>query len=80
MPIALAGGKKVRCQWPDEVNDGAAGPFVRSRLVAMGKWPTESISLSTFLLACLIFFVTALTLFLNTGEKIFISAAASIEI
>ena len=43
VPIGLAGGKKVRCQWLDEVNDGADGPFVRSRLVAMEKWPTESV-------------------------------------
>ena len=34
-PIALARGKKVRCQWLDEMKDGADGPFVRSKLVAM---------------------------------------------
>ena len=33
--IALARGKKVRCQWLDEMKEGAAGPFVRCRLVVM---------------------------------------------
>ena len=33
--IALARGKKVRCQWLDEMKEGADGPLVRSRLVAM---------------------------------------------
>ena len=33
--IILARGKKVRCQWLDEMKEGASGPFVRSRLVAM---------------------------------------------
>ena len=32
VPIAMARGKNVRCQWLDEMNDGANGPFVRSRL------------------------------------------------
>ena len=35
VPIASARGKKVRCQWLDEMKEGADGPFVRSRLVAM---------------------------------------------
>ena len=35
VPIALARGKKVRCQWLDEMKEGADGPFVRSRLVSM---------------------------------------------
>ena len=35
VPIALARGKKVRCQWLDEMKEGAGGPSVRSRLVAM---------------------------------------------
>ena len=35
VPIAMARGKKVRCQWLDEIKEGANGPFVRSRLVAM---------------------------------------------
>ena len=35
VPIALAGGKKVRCQWLDEMKEGADGPFVRSTFVAM---------------------------------------------
>ena len=35
VPIAMARGKKVRCQWLDEMKEGANGPFMRSRLVAM---------------------------------------------
>ena len=35
VPIAMARGKKVRCQWLDEMKEGANVPFVRSRLVAM---------------------------------------------
>ena len=35
VPIAMARGKKIRCQWLDEVKERANGPFVRSRLVAM---------------------------------------------
>ena len=35
VPIAMARGKNVRCQWLDEMKEGANGPFVRSRLVAM---------------------------------------------
>ena len=35
VPIAMARGKKVRCQWLNEIKEGANGPFVRSRLVAM---------------------------------------------
>ena len=35
VPIAMARGKKVRCQWLDEMTEGANGPFVRSRLVAL---------------------------------------------
>ena len=35
VPIAMARGKKVSCQWLDEMKKGATGPFVRSRLVAM---------------------------------------------
>ena len=35
VPIAMARGKKVRCQWLDEIKEGANGPLVRSRLVAM---------------------------------------------
>ena len=31
----MARGKKVRCQWLDEMKQGANGPVVRSRLVAM---------------------------------------------
>ena len=31
----MARGEKVRCQWLDEMKEGANGPFVRSRLVAM---------------------------------------------
>ena len=31
----MARGKKVGCQWLDEMKEGATGPFVRSRLVAM---------------------------------------------
>ena len=58
VPIALGRGKKVRCQWLDEMTEGADGPFVRSRLVAMEvahgirfdtfagtaplKWPRQS--------------------------------------
>ena len=35
VPIAMARGKKVGCRWLDETKEGATGPFVRSRLVAM---------------------------------------------
>ena len=35
VPIVMARGKKVRCQWVDEMKHGANGPFVRSRLVAI---------------------------------------------
>ena len=35
VPIAKALGKKVRCQWLDEMKEGVKGSFVRSRLVAM---------------------------------------------
>ena len=36
VPIASArGSKKVRCQWLDEMTEGADGPLVRSRLLAM---------------------------------------------
>ena len=35
VPIALARGKKVRCQRLGEMKEGADGPLVRSRLVAM---------------------------------------------
>ena len=35
VPIAQARGKKVRCQWLDEMKEGVNGSFVRSRLVAM---------------------------------------------
>ena len=35
LPIAMDRGEKVRCQWLDEMKEGANGPFVRSRLVAM---------------------------------------------
>ena len=35
VPNAMARVKKVRCQWLDEMKEGANGPFVRSRLVAM---------------------------------------------
>ena len=35
VPIAWARGKKVRCRWLDDMKEGADGPFVRSRLVAM---------------------------------------------
>ena len=35
VPIAMVRGKKVRCQWLNEVKEGANGAFVRSRLVAM---------------------------------------------
>ena len=35
VPIAMDRGKKVRCQWLDEMKEGANGPSVRSRLVAM---------------------------------------------
>ena len=35
VPIAMARGKKVRCQRLDEMNEGVRGPFVRSGLVAM---------------------------------------------
>ena len=42
-PIALVRGKKVRCQWPDEVKEGADGPLVRSRLVAMEVAPWNPI-------------------------------------
>ena len=41
VPIEMARGKKVRCQSLDEMKEGANGPFVRSRLVAMegsGPW------------------------------------------
>ena len=31
VPIARAQGEKVRCQWLDELKEGANGPFVRSR-------------------------------------------------
>ena len=31
----MARGKKVRCQWLDEMKEGVNRPFVRSRLVAM---------------------------------------------
>ena len=34
VPIAMARGKKVRCQWLDEMKEGANGPVVRSRLFA----------------------------------------------
>ena len=35
VPFAMARGKKVRCQWLDEMKEGPRGPFVRSRLVPM---------------------------------------------
>ena len=35
VPIAMARGKEVRCQWIDEMDEGGNGPVVRSRLVAM---------------------------------------------
>ena len=35
VPIAMARGKKVRCQWLDEMKEGAFAQFVRIRLVAM---------------------------------------------
>ena len=35
VPITKARGKKVRCQWLDEMKKGVKGSFVRSRLVAM---------------------------------------------
>ena len=35
VPIAMARGKKVRCQWLDVMKEGATGPFLCSRLVAM---------------------------------------------
>ena len=35
VPITKARGKKVRCQWLDEMKEGVKGSFVRSRLVAM---------------------------------------------
>ena len=35
VPIAMARGNKVICQWLDEVKEGVNGPFARSRLVAM---------------------------------------------
>ena len=35
VPIAMARGMKAGCQWLDEMKEGANGPFVRSRLVAM---------------------------------------------
>ena len=35
--IPLARGKKVRCQWLDEMKQGPDGPFVCSRLVAMKR-------------------------------------------
>ena len=35
VPIAMARGKEVGCQWLDGIKEGANGPFVRSRLVAM---------------------------------------------
>ena len=35
VPIEMARGKKVRCQWLEEMKEVANGPIVRSRLVAM---------------------------------------------
>ena len=35
VPRAMEQRKKVRCQWLDEMKEGATGPIVRSRLVAM---------------------------------------------
>ena len=35
VPISMARGKKVRCQWLDVMKEGVNGPFVRSRLLAM---------------------------------------------
>ena len=35
VPITKARGKKVRCQWLDEMKEVVKGSFVRSRLVAM---------------------------------------------
>ena len=35
VPITKARGKKVRCQWLDEMNEAVKGSFVRNRLVAM---------------------------------------------
>ena len=35
VPIAMARGNKVRCQWLDEMKEGADGPFLPSRLVTM---------------------------------------------
>ena len=46
VPIAMARGKKVRCQWLDEMKEGAYGPFVRTRLVAMEV--VHSVRLDTF--------------------------------
>ena len=38
VPIAKARGKKVRCQWLDEMKEGVKGSFVRNQLVAMELW------------------------------------------
>ena len=66
VPIAMARGKKVRCQWLDEMKEAANGPFVRSRLVAMEV--AHGVRFDTFagtaLLKCI---------------KIIISRAASIK-
>ena len=66
VPTAMAQGKKVRCQWLDEIREGANGPFVRSRLVAMEV--AHGVRFDTFagtaLLKCI---------------KIIISRAASIK-
>ena len=35
VPIAMARGKKIRCQWLDGMKERANGPSVRSRLLAM---------------------------------------------
>ena len=35
VPITKARGKKVRCQWLNEMKEGVKGSFVRSRLVAI---------------------------------------------
>ena len=39
VPIAMARGKKVRCQSLDEMKEGANGPFVRSQTRCDGSGP-----------------------------------------
>ena len=66
VPISMARGKKVRCQWLGEMKEEANGSFVRSRLVAM------EVAMAYDL-------IRSLALHLSKCVKIIISRATSIK-